>query len=440
MTNDAELLCRYARDRSEEAFAELVRRHVDLVYSCALRRTWGDHHRAQEVTQMVFVDLARKASSLVGHPVLSAWLHRSSHLAALELCRKEGRRQKYEKAAGSEAGYLVQGEAIVAWEEVRPVLDDAIDRLDERDRRAILLRYFANRPFGDVAVQLELSENAARMRVERALDKLHALLSKKGITSSSAALAVALSANAVAAAPAGVAISSTSAAMAVAGGAGLAWISLMSSAKLPFTVATAILVTGGTAIALQKQAQAKVEATIAAILGENQSIPRLTETNRHLTASSDLEAKLYREAAEIGALRSQVNEAEARANAATNQRKANRVATLNDGQPVIDISKLDQRPIMVSQNRPLYPPSMQRTGGQGEAVVQFVIGSDGLVYNASAISSTDPAFADSAVKAVSQWVFKPGQVAGQNVHTQMQVPIVFTLAEDAVPPNSKSWF
>jgi DNA-directed RNA polymerase specialized sigma24 family protein len=100
MTDDTELLCQYADNRSEAAFAELVSRHVDLVYSASLRQCRGDHHRAQEVTQMVFSDLARKASALARHPVLPAWLHRSSHLAALDLLRREGRRHRYERAAG----------------------------------------------------------------------------------------------------------------------------------------------------------------------------------------------------------------------------------------------------------------------------------------------------------------------------------------------------
>src|SRR5271163_4092396 len=138
MTDDAELLRRYADDRSEAAISELVNRHVDLVYSSALRQCRGDHHRAQEVTQMVFGDLARKASALVRHPVIPAWLHRSSRLAALDLFRKEGRRQKYERAAGAEAAATGEAGEAVAWEEVGPVLDEAIDGLDERDRQAIL--------------------------------------------------------------------------------------------------------------------------------------------------------------------------------------------------------------------------------------------------------------------------------------------------------------
>jgi RNA polymerase sigma factor (sigma-70 family) len=441
MTNDAELLCRYANDRSDEAFAELVRRHVDLVYSSALRQTWGDHHKAQEVTQMVFIHLARKAAALVRHPVLPAWLHRSSHLAALELRRKESRRQKYEKAAGFAPASLVQSEAIVAWEEVRPVLDEALNSLGEHDRQAILLRYFANRPFGEVGEHLKLSENAARMRVERALEKLNDLLGKKGITSSSAALALALSGHAVAAAPAGVAMASTSAAMVAGGGAGLAWLAFMSTTKLPITLTAAILLAGGAAVGLQNHAESGTAMKMADLSYQNRSIPRLREANERLMASSDQEAYLAGEAAEVSTLRNQVKEAEAKASAAANRRKPRWLVTMDDGQPVIDISKLDQRPVMVAQKRPEYPQSMRQAGAQGEAVVQFVVGSDGLVYNVSAISSTDPAFADSAVQAVNQWIFKPGQVAGQNVHTQMQVPIVFALSEDDAPqPASKSWF
>src|ERR1700678_920483 len=154
MTDDAELLRRYADDRSEAAFAELVRRHVDLVYSSALRQCRGDHHRAQEVTQMVFADLARKAASLVRHPVLPAWLHRSCHLAALELFRREGRRQRYERAAGDEAAAGAHAGDPVVWAEVGPVLDEAIDALDERDRQGILLRFFGNRPYAEVGQRL----------------------------------------------------------------------------------------------------------------------------------------------------------------------------------------------------------------------------------------------------------------------------------------------
>jgi protein TonB len=91
------------------------------------------------------------------------------------------------------------------------------------------------------------------------------------------------------------------------------------------------------------------------------------------------------------------------------------------------------------QVRPEYPLQMRQSGAAGEALVDFIVGSDGKVYNAFAATSTDPTFADSAVKAVSQWTFKPGQVSGQNVYTHMQVPIVFTLSSEP-PPTPDTWF
>jgi RNA polymerase sigma factor (sigma-70 family) len=442
MTDDAELLRRYAGDRSEAAFGELVRRHVDLVYSSALRQCRGDHHRAQEVTQMVFADLARKASSLVRHPVLPAWLHRSGHLAAMGLFRREGRRQRYERAAGDEAAATGPAGESVVWEAVGPVLDEAIDSLDERDRQAILLRYFGNRPYAEVGQRLRLSENAARMRVDRALDKLHGILARRGITSSAAALAAVLSGNAVASAPVGVAVASTSAAMLGAGGAGAAWLLFMTSTKFNVSLAAAILLAGAGVVAVQEQSGRKASAEKAAMSLQDQAIPALLAQNKVL-ASSAGDARAFRdEEANLAILRRQVGDLEAKATAvAAAQRRASRAAGLDPSQPVFDISRLDQRPAATMQVRPEYPSQMRQSGAAGEALVDFVIGSDGNVYNAFAATSTDPTFADAAVKAVSQWTFKPGQISGQKVYTHMQVPIVFTLSsEPPPPPTPDTWF
>jgi RNA polymerase sigma factor (sigma-70 family) len=442
MTDDAELLRRYAEDRSEAAFAELVGRHVDLVYSSALRQCRSDHHRAQEVTQMVFADLARKASSLVRHPVLPAWLHRSSHLAALDLFRREGRRQRYERAAGDEAAAEAPvGEAVV-WAAVGPVLDEAIDALDERDRQAILLRYFGNRPYAEVGQRLRLSENAARMRVDRALEKLHGILARRGITSSSAALAAVLSGSAVAAAPAGVAIASTSAAMSAAAGAGAAWLALMTSTKFNALLTAAILVAGSAVVAVQKRSEGRTAAEQASLSAANRAIPGLRELNKRLAKDQSQARDAAGDSAAITSLQDQIRSLEAKADAAKSaQGKTTRSARLDDGQPVYDISRLDQMPKMMNQNRPKYPAEMQQAGSTGEALVDFVVGADGLVYNAYAATSTDKAFAESAVEAVSQWVFKPGQVGGQNVYTHMQVPIVFSLSPGGPPPpTAASWF
>jgi RNA polymerase sigma factor (sigma-70 family) len=446
MTDDAELLCRYCDKHSEAAFAELVRRHVDLVYSSALRQMRGDHHRAQEVTQMVFTDLARKASALIRHPVLAAWLHRSSHLAAMALKRKEGRRLVYEKAAGSEAGIGQSEDPPVDWENVGPVLDGAINELDERDRQAILLRFFGNRPFGEVGQRLKLSENAARMRVERALGKLHERLVRGGITSSSAALAAALAAQSVAAAPAGVAATSAAMALGVSGGATTAWVTLMATSKLPLALTAALLLGGTALVAVQQRAQTRSAQDLADLKMQDQAIPAIRLDNGALASAAAAEQSLMDESAADSLLRQQVSDAEAEAEATEIAAEATVSAmpahpkTLPEGAPVYSFSQLDQRPKILKQGRPNFPNELANVGSAGEVLVDFIVGNDGLVYNAFASSSSNRSFEESAVQAVSQWVFDPGQVAGQNVFTHMQVPIIFTLGKEPTPPTPGTWF
>ncbi len=201
---------RYARTRSEDAFAELVRRHVNLVYSAALRQVNGDAHLAQDVAQTVFTDLARKAGSLARRESLTGWLYTSAHYAASKIARTENRRRHREEKfmrdpiQNSGTGVSPVQSAPADWEKIRPALDDAMHELKETDREAILLRYFENRPFAEVGAKLGLNENAARMRVERALEKLRAIFAKRGITAATA-LASVISANAVQMAPAGLA-------------------------------------------------------------------------------------------------------------------------------------------------------------------------------------------------------------------------------------------
>jgi len=211
MTSDGELLRRYTETNSEDAFAELVRRHLDLVYSAALRQLNGDAHFAQDVAQSVFTDLARKAASLVGRQALAGWLYTGTHHAAAKAVRTEQRRHTREQEAHAMQDLLHDSGPNPDWEILRPVLDTAMHELNEADREMILLRYFENRQHADIGEQFGLSENAARMRVERALEKLRTVLSRRGVTNT-AALSAALSANATTVAPAGLAatISATS--------------------------------------------------------------------------------------------------------------------------------------------------------------------------------------------------------------------------------------
>jgi RNA polymerase sigma factor (sigma-70 family) len=217
MTEDAELLSRYAAEQSETAFAELTRRHVDLVHSTALRLMNGDMHAAQDVTQQVFTEVARQAKRLARHPALVGWLYTTTRLMALRMNRTEQRRQAREQEANMMNELLHDDTPPVDWNRLRTVIEDAMHELDDQDRHAVLLRFFQNKTLNEVGTVLNLTENAARMRVDRALDKLRGKLARHGITTTAAALAAVMAANAVQAAPAGLA--ATISAAAVAGSA-----------------------------------------------------------------------------------------------------------------------------------------------------------------------------------------------------------------------------
>ncbi len=230
MQMDCELLRRYADTGSEPAFAELVSRYVNLIYSAALRQLNGDTHLAQDVVQGVFCDLARKAGTLLQRQSLSGWLYTSTHHGCAKAIRAECRRRAHEEKAQEMQALLQNNEPDLAWETLKPVLDSALHELDESDRELILLRYFENRPWQDVGQSAGISDEAARKRIDRALEKLRAVLVRRGISAVSS-LAATISAHAVQAAPAGLA--ATLAAGAVAGSA----ISAVTTAALTKTVA-----------------------------------------------------------------------------------------------------------------------------------------------------------------------------------------------------------
>ncbi|MEO5959139.1 MAG: sigma-70 family RNA polymerase sigma factor, partial [Opitutaceae bacterium] len=246
MTEDAELLSRYADEQSEAAFAELVRRHLNLVYSVALRQVAGDTHLAEDVTQQVFVALARKAGELAPRPALTGWLYRSTYFAASDVVRVERRRRAREQEVHTMDSNPSGPEANADWDKLRPVLDDAIAELAEGDRDAVSLRFLEGRSFAEVGAKLRLTENAARMRVERALDKLHTALGRRGVTSTATALGLALANQAGVAAPAGLAASVTGAALAAgplaatAGGV----IAFMSTGKIVLGLASVAAIAG----------------------------------------------------------------------------------------------------------------------------------------------------------------------------------------------------
>jgi len=260
MTSDSELLRRYVEKNSEEAFAELVQRHVSLVYSAALRQVNGDAHLAQDVSQKVFTELGRRAAALFRHPVLTGWLYTCSHYVASKVVRGERRRREREQEA--QAMHEVSDTATaVDWEEVQPVLDHVMHELKASEREVILMRYFENRRLADIARTLGLNEEAARKRVERALDRLRIFLSKRGITTT-AALGAALSTNAVQIAPAGLASTMASGSLAGAGaavGGTLTMLKIATMTKIQFSAISALVIAGvATSLVIQHQEQARL--------------------------------------------------------------------------------------------------------------------------------------------------------------------------------------
>ncbi len=198
---DLDLLKRYAVFHVEDAFAEIVRRHVDLVYSAALRQLRSPQ-LAEEVVQATFLNLARHAHRLLPGTVLAAWLYQVARRESVDVIRREARRQIRERVA-FEMNTLHDPEA--GWQRVEPLLDEAMEILDEPDRAALVLRFFENKSLREVGQALGASENAAQKRVTRAMERLRQFLTRRGVTISAAGLTAIVAANAVQAAPAGLA-------------------------------------------------------------------------------------------------------------------------------------------------------------------------------------------------------------------------------------------
>ena len=310
--SDSELLARFARSRSEDAFAELVRRHVNLVYSAALRQVGGDGHLAQDVAQTVFSDLARKAPTLARRATLTGWLYTSARFAAAKLVRAERRRLNREEEFMREPNDAAPE---ADWEQLRPVLDEVMHQLQETDREAILLRYFENRPFADIGARCGLNENAARMRVERALEKLRNLLARRGVTTV-AALASVISAHAVQVAPASLAATLAATSLASASTGTLAFWSIMNMTKLKLGIGALVVASASTALIVQHQAREKLllanEALtqqIAQLKIDNETLSSLaTQAKKPALLPSDQLSELLRLRGEVGMLRQQTNE------------------------------------------------------------------------------------------------------------------------------------
>jgi RNA polymerase sigma factor (sigma-70 family) len=300
VTTDSELLRRYAEQRSEAALSELIQRHIGVVYHAACRRLDGDAHAAQDVTQQVFADLVRKSGRLLGHPTLAGWLFAATRFAAAKHRRAEATRRHHEQEA--EHMQQLQREDIPAtdWDRLRPLVDHALDGLSETDRVAVILRFFEGRSFAEVGEALAVREDAARMRVDRALKKLQSRLKRRGVDSTAAALGIALATQAAAAVPAGLTgtVTTTALAGAALGGAAVTTITFMSTLKV--TLGLALVVTAGIGVtgyyradAMARENAAKAQqlsAVVAQLQTENGAL--IEQSRAHHTEADRLRAEL----------------------------------------------------------------------------------------------------------------------------------------------------
>jgi RNA polymerase sigma factor (sigma-70 family) len=250
--DDQQLLAEFARTESEPAFASLVARHVNLVYSTALRFTGNTHH-AEEITQAVFIILARKSATLSPRVVLSGWLYQTARLTAANFTKCEIRRQHREQEAYMQSTLAEPDDD--TWREIAPLLDEAMGRLGEADRDALILRFFQNKTAVQAAAEMKLTEAAAHKRVGRALEKLRRFFIKRGVSSTVALIAGAIAVNSVHAAPVTLAKSVTTIAAAKGLAASTSTLTLIKAtmklmawtkAKMALAVGVGILLAAGT--------------------------------------------------------------------------------------------------------------------------------------------------------------------------------------------------
>lgn len=305
MMDDAELLRRYAAEGDEGAFAEFVRKNAGLVVASAERRLGGDGHRAREVAQRVFIAAARNARALATHRSVTGWLFTATRNAAVNLMRDEERRARREREAAEAIEVQAREMGVEArWAEVTPRLEQAMDALGERDREAVLLRYFAELPLAEVGRKLGLTENAARMRVQRALEKLNAMLARGGATAGSVTgLGAALSGRASVAVSGEVAAGLAKGAIAQAASATAGGLIFMSATKWAMGIAGACALVG--VAGLWSYSRAELREVEAA---RRQVASRVSESQK---AHADAQRRAGESEAEAAALEKRVGQAHA---------------------------------------------------------------------------------------------------------------------------------
>lgn len=306
---DAELLDRYARRGDEAAFGELVRRHLDLVYSAA-RRLVADPHLAEDVSQGVFSALAGQAVEVAGRlgqgTPLSGWLHVTTRNLSAKAVRGEARRRQREQEAHAMQSPNESADAL--WDQISPHLDHALAELPEPDRDALLLRFFERRTAKEIGVHLGVGEEAAQKRVNRALDRLRGVFVARGLAVPVTGLAGAITAHAVQAAPAGLAVAiGASLATGAGAGLGITFLKIMTTTKVSTVVGTLAIAGLLTVAVIQQRERARLQTQLAALRAE-QTIPAASAEAVPAQAAEGQSDELLRLRGEVAQLRRQEQE------------------------------------------------------------------------------------------------------------------------------------
>jgi RNA polymerase sigma factor (sigma-70 family) len=276
--NDLDLLERYSREHSQDCFTALVTRYMNLVHSAALRQVRSPQ-LAEDVCQTVFAQLARKADKLKPNTILSAWLYQTTRNASIDVVRSEVRRKAREEIA---IQMSAPNETSAGWTDIEPLLDEAMQSLEQTDRTAILLRFFEGKSLGEVGHALGSSEDAAQKRIQRAVERLRKFFEKRKLKIGATGLVALLSANAVQSAPSGLAIM-------------VATSALANFTSTTVTVTKAIVMT-----TMQKVAVAAVAAgVLGAGLYHASVVHNLREQVRALQQEHEEQAALNRKAQQL---------------------------------------------------------------------------------------------------------------------------------------------
>jgi len=349
---------------------------------------------------------------------------------------------------------LNQPEGETDWEKLRPALDHAIGELKDDDRDAVVLRFFEGKSFAAVGARLRLSENSARMRVERALEKIRATLERRGVTSTAAALGGVLASQTSAAVPTGLAAAVTGVALTGAGtaGGGVVLAAFMGLTKLQIGLAGAIAVAGSAGVTVGIKTNNELRERLAVVQHARQEAMQLEVENRRLAGLAAEVAALSGGDVELARLRDEAAELKDRIKAAADAEKMRRreiiraqvAAAKNMSEPSsgplpdFDPSGPDRLPVIRSRPIPSYPFDMRQDGISGEVTVDFIVDPSGNVQSAHAVKSTRSEFEAAAIEAVSKWKFDPGVKSTRAVPVHMQAPIGFSIP--AKGDTKPGWF